>query len=63
MNRLVREAAQIWWFYGLFQEVHKAVTEVQLVVNRGNLKVSSVLLRCCILETALECSLCENAIS
>lgn len=34
-----------------------------LVVNGGNLKVSSVLLRCCVLETALECSLCENAIS
>lgn len=63
MNRLAREAAQTWWFYGLFQEVHKAVTEVPLVVNGGNLKVSFVLLRCCILQTALECSLCENAVS
>lgn len=46
-----------------FQEVCKAVTEPPLTVNGGDLKVSSLLLRDCVLETAVESGLCENSIS
>lgn len=43
-----------------FLKVSKAV---EVTTNGGSLEVSSVLERDCILETALECNLCENGIS
>ena len=46
-----------------FQEVHRVVDEVLLAVNGGSLKVSSVLSRNCVPETALESGLCEKAVS